>query len=82
MVRGLISCTLFFLIQKLIRRNTGLLEDRPKCAFRHITRMIWNGGVSVGLCVVPDLVTTSGLTVEVKAKLLEILNYLPVTETC
>ena len=69
-----------FLIQELIRRNTGLLEDRTKCALGHIARMIGNSSVSVGLCVVPDLVTTSGLAVKIKAKRLEMFSYIPVTE--
>ena len=71
-----------FFIQKIIRRNTGLFENRTKSAFRHIAGMIGYGGVSVSLCVVPDLVTTGGLAVEGKAKCFKTLGYLPVTKTC
>jgi hypothetical protein len=70
-----------FFIQELIRRNTGLFEDRPQSVLPHIAGMVGNGGVSVRLCVVPDLVTAGCLAVEGKAKRLEMLGYLPVTKS-
>ena len=35
-------------IEKFIRRNGTLLQNRPQCTFRHITRMVGDGGIAMG----------------------------------
>jgi hypothetical protein len=71
-----------FFIQKIVRRDTGLFENRTKSALWHVAGVIGNGGVLVSLCVVPDLVTTGSLAVKGKAKCFKTLGYLPVAKTC
>ena len=44
--------------------------------------MIGNGGVFVRCRVEPDLMTTGGLPVKLKAQFFQFLNNLPVLETC
>lgn len=42
----------------------------PEGPFRHISRMIRNGGVSVCILIEPDFVTPGGLPVKNKSKFL------------
>ena len=70
-----------FFLQEIIWQDTGLLKNRTKSAFRHVSGMIGNGGVSVSLWVIPDLVTTNGLAIEDKATCFKTLDYLPVPKT-
>jgi hypothetical protein len=46
-----------FFLQEIVRRDTGLFEDGQESAFRHVSGMIGDCGVSVGLLVVPDFMT-------------------------
>jgi len=49
---------ILLLFQKVVRRDTGLFENGPKRAFRHVAGMVGYRGVSVGLLIVPDFMTT------------------------
>ena len=68
-------------IQKLIRRNSGLLEDGPQSALRHIARVVWNRCVPIRPLIIPKFMTPRCLTIEGKAKKLQTINNLPVAES-
>jgi hypothetical protein len=58
------SLALLFILQKIVGRNARLPEDGTKCAFGHVTRVIWNCGVALRRWVEPDFVRASRLAVE------------------
>lgn len=58
--------SLFF--QKIIGQDPGLFENGPLGAFGHVTGMVGDGGITVGFIVVPDLMTSVGLTVKGKSQ--------------
>lgn len=60
---------------------SGLFEDGPESALRHIAGMVGNSGVSVRLLVVPDFVAAGGLPVKGKAERLKAPGYFAVAET-
>jgi hypothetical protein len=70
-----------FLLQKVVRRDTGLFENGPERAFGHVAGMIGYRGVSVGLLIVPDFMTTGGLAVKGETKYLGPLGYFSITES-
>jgi hypothetical protein len=55
-------------VEKHFWLNSGLLQYRSECSLWHIAGMIWNCCVAAGRRVVPNLMTTSGLTVKLEPK--------------
>jgi hypothetical protein len=72
---------ILLLLQKVVRRDAGLFENGPKSAFRHVAGVVGYRGVSVGLLIVPDFMTTGGLTVKSETKRFESFGYFPITES-
>ena len=72
---------ILFLLQEVVGRDTCLFENGPKRSFRHVTGMIGYSGVSVGLLIVPDLMTAGGLAVKGETKRLEPLGYFSIPES-
>lgn len=70
-----------FILQEVVRRDACLLENGSERTFRYIAGMIGYRGVSVGLLIVPDFMTTGGLTVKGETKCLEPLGYFSITES-
>lgn len=66
--------------QELVNIDICLLEDCPQCSFGHISRVIWNCGVSVCCGVKPDFVTTCSLPVELEPEISQLSYNLPMTE--
>jgi hypothetical protein len=56
------------LLQKHFRFDASLFQDGAQRSFWHIARMVWDGGVAVGCRLMPDLMTTGRLTMELKAE--------------
>lgn len=56
------------LFQENLGLDAGLLEDSPQRAFRHVSRMIGDGGVALRGRVVPDLMASRRLSVEFQAQ--------------
>jgi hypothetical protein len=82
-VRGRLSSqtrTLFF-VQEIVRLDTGLSQNGPQRAFRQVSGMVGDGGVAIGLGIVPDLVASGRLTVKGKAERLETFDDLAVFKT-
>jgi len=69
------------LFKEIIGLDVGFSQDRPERAFRDVARMVLDGGVSVGIFIVPDLMTSGSLAVKGKPESLELLYDLPVAET-
>jgi hypothetical protein len=53
-------------LQESFLLNAGLFENRAQGAFRHVARVVGNGGETLGCRIVPNLVAASGLAVELK----------------
>ena len=68
-------------VEKRVRVDVALLENRSERSFRHIAGMIRHSGVAVRRCVVPDFVTTGGLPVELKSASLQLPRDVPIPET-
>ena len=45
-----------------------MAKNSPKCAFRHVARMVGDGGVAAVSFIVPDFVASGGLAIENKSK--------------
>ncbi len=58
---------ILFLFQEVVRRYASLFENGPEGAFRYVAGVIGNGGIFVGLSIVPNLMTAGGLAVKDKA---------------
>jgi hypothetical protein len=75
-------CKLILLLpQKFFRRDASLIQDGAQSPFWHISRMIGYGGIPIGLCIIPNLMGASCLSVELEAKLSEPSHYLSVSKT-
>ena len=72
---------ILLLLQKIVWRDTGLFENGPKRALRHVSGMVWKCGVSVGSLIVPDFMTSGGLAIKGETKRLEPLGYFSVPES-
>jgi hypothetical protein len=68
-------------LQKLFRLYARLPENGAKRTFRHVARVVGNGGVAVACRVEPDFVAAGGLAVEGKAECLQAFDDLALTET-
>jgi hypothetical protein len=70
-----------FFIQEVVRLYTGLPQNGPQRAFGHVSGVVLNGSVTVGLGIVPDLMTSGRLAVESKTKRFEALDDLAIAKT-
>jgi len=52
--------------QEVFRIDTGLPQDGTQCTFRHVSGMVGNGGLAIGLRVVPDFMASGRLSIEGK----------------
>jgi hypothetical protein len=68
-------------IQKRLGVDIGLPKNGAKRALRHITRMVWHGGVFVRSWAKPDLMTSGGLSVELEAAHFQLSRDLAVSES-
>lgn len=68
-------------VQKNVKLNLCLLQNRSKRSLRQITRMAWHCRVSASHWVEPDLMTAGGLPVEHEAAHLQFPYNLTVSET-
>ncbi len=66
--------------QEVVDSDFGLPHNGPECSFRHVARMVRDGGVKPGRSIEPDLVTARGLAVELEAQRLQLANDVSVTE--
>ena len=67
--------------KEVVRRDVCLFQYSPQCTFRHVSGMVRDGCVAVGLWVVPNLMTTCCLPMERKAKLTQTSRDFTVLET-
>jgi hypothetical protein len=66
---------------ELIRINTGLLQNRPQGPFRHISGMVWDRRIAIGLRAEPDLVAPGRLAIKLKSEYLESTHDFTITES-
>jgi hypothetical protein len=52
----------------------GLFQNRPKCSFGHVSRVVGNRCVRVGSGVEPDFVTAGGLAIKLEAARLRLVS--------
>ena len=65
-------------VEKLIRRNIGLLEDGAKGSLGHVAWMVGDGGEPTCDGVPPNFVAAGGMAAEGEAKFFEFFDDLPV----
>lgn len=66
-------------IQEFFGHNTRLPENCVQRPFRHVARVVRDGGVPLGDRVKPDLMRPGGLAVELKSQIFEFLDDRPCT---
>jgi hypothetical protein len=67
-------------LEKIIRFNSGLFQDRSQSPFRHVARMVGDGCEPASDRIAPDFVTPRRMTIKLKAKGLEFFDDLPISE--
>jgi hypothetical protein len=68
--------------QEVIRGDAGLLQNRPECSFGHVAWVVGHRCVSIRSGVEPDLMASSGLTIEFESERLQLPSDLAVSESC
>jgi hypothetical protein len=54
--------------QEVINVNSSLPEDGSQCSFRHVPRMIGDGGITIAGFAIPDFMGACRLSIKHKAK--------------
>ncbi len=69
------------LSQKNLSLYVRLLQNCPQSPFRHVTGVIWHRRVSASVGVIPDFMTSRGLSIKRKPESLQPFNNITVPES-
>jgi hypothetical protein len=67
-------------MEKVVRIYARLFQDGAERSFGHVAGMIRDRRIAIGAGVVPDLMTTGGLSIELESTSLEPSNDLAITK--
>jgi len=67
--------------EKIAGGNACLLDDGSQCPFRHVSRMVRNGGEPAGFWIAPNFVAARGLAIELKTVRLQALHDLAIAKS-
>ncbi len=60
--------------QKIFQFDTCLFQNSSQCSLRHVAGVIGDGGIAVGLLIVPDLMASARLAVKHEAECFKALD--------